>query len=556
MHLAFESIYSEINFTSQNTTIIKGYEMKDYVRKMPVYAPINHTETLDAIGWKVQEYAHTQPDKVALIEGGQEITWLGFLDRTNTIANQLRARGLTTGDTVAALSENSADFVALYLGTLIAGGCMVPLSGMASGESLALMINDSDAGFLFVSRRNAGLYDEVRDGLDKVAPDKRIGLDYRPDDSGISLADWLQGAPAEPMPAEVSLDDAFNIIYSSGTTGTPKGILHDYRFRSRQIRRMTSNGLDGEAINLVSTPLYSNTTLVSVLPTLFNGGTLVLMAKFNAHQFLELAQAHKVTHAMLVPVQYQRILAEPEFDRFDLSAFRLKLSTSAPLRADVIRQALERWPGNLLEVYGLTEGGVSTNLDCARYPDKWDSVGKPTEGAEVLILDEQGKALPAGEIGEIAGRAGAMMRGYCNRDEQTREMLWTSPEGEVFYKSGDMGRLDEDGFLYILDRRKDMIISGGFNIYAVDLEEVLLAHPEVVDAAVIGIPSDYWGETPLGLVVRKINSRTAAADILEWANLRLGKAQRLSAVEFREELPRNTIGKVLKRELRADYLKQ
>ncbi len=553
MPLGFESIYSEINFTSQNTTIIKGYEMKDYVRKMPVYAPVNKSEILDAMGWKVQKYARTQPDKVALIDGDQEITWRDFIARTNTIANQLRAQGLTTGDTVAGLSENSADFVALYLGTLIAGGCMVPLSSMASGQSLALMINDCDARFLFVSRRNAGLYDEVRNHLGHIAPDKRIGLDYRPDDSGICLDDWLQGASAKPDPAEVTLDDAFNIIYSSGTTGTPKGILHDYRFRSRQIRRMTSNGLDGDGINLVSTPLYSNTTLVSLLPTLFNGGTLVLMAKFNAHQFLELAQAHKVTQAMLVPVQYQRILAEPEFDRFDLSAFRLKLSTSAPLRAEVIREALERWPGNLLEIYGLTEGGISTSLDCALYPDKWDSVGKPTEGSEVRILDEQGQSLPIGEIGEIAGRAGAMMRGYYNRDEHTRELLWTSPEGEAFYKSGDMGRLDEDGFLYILDRRKDMIISGGFNIYAADLEQVLLAHPAVADVAVIGIPSDQWGETPLGLVVRAPGQTASDTAILEWANARLGKAQRLSAIEFRDDLPRSTIGKVLKRELRAAY---
>ena len=556
MPLGFESIYSVINFTSQNTSTIKGYEMKDYVRKMPVYAPVNKKETLDAIGWKVQGYSRTQPDKVALIDGAQQVTWEGFLARANAIANQLRAKGLTTGDTVAGLSENNADFVALYLGTLIAGGCMVPLSGMASGESLALMINDCDARFLFISHRNAALYNEIRDRLDPIPRDNRIGLDFRLDDSGICLDGWLDGASSEPNPAKVGLDDAFNIIYSSGTTGTPKGILHDYRFRSRQIRRMTSNGLDGDALNLVSTPLYSNTTLVSVLPTLFNGGTLVLMAKFNAYQFLELAQAHKVTHAMLVPVQYQRILAEPEFDRFDLSAFRLKLSTSAPLRAGVIREALERWPGNLLEVYGLTEGGISTSLDCARYPDKWDSVGKPTEGAEVRILDEQGQALPVGEIGEIAGRAGAMMRGYCNRHELTHEMLWTSSEGEVFYKSGDMGRLDDDGFLYILDRRKDMIISGGFNIYAVDLEKILLAHPAVSDAAVIGIPSEHWGETPLGLVVKNPDSGTSAADILEWTNLRLGKAQRLSAVELRDDLPRNTLGKVLKRELRADYLKQ
>jgi len=146
-----------------------------------------------------------------------------------------------------------------------------------------------------------------------------------------------------------------------------------------------------------------------------------------------------------------------------------------------------------------------------------------------------------------------MMRGYLNRDDLTRELLWQSPEGEWFYRSGDMGRLDEDGFLYVLDRRKDMIISGGFNIYAADLEQVLLQHPAVADAAVIGIPSSQWGETPLGLVVPRTGAAVTEAELLAWANERLGKTQRLSAVEFRSELPRSTIGKVLKRELRAPY---
>lgn len=201
----------------------------------------------------------------------------------------------------------------------------------------------------------------------------------------------------------MTLDDAFNIIYSSGTTGTPKGILHDYRFRQRQMARMSRFGLDGDAINLVSTPLYSNTTLVSVLPTLFYGGTLVLMPKFDAYQFLELAERHRVTHAMLVPVQYQRILAEPDFDRFDLSSFKLKLCTSAPLRAEVIADAMARWPGNIREVYGLTEGGISTCLDCAAYPDKWESVGLPTEGARYGSLTTRAMNCHRGRLVRLSG---------------------------------------------------------------------------------------------------------------------------------------------------------
>ncbi len=527
--------------------------MKSNLSEMPVYAPVTPDEPMEAIGHRIQRFATTRADHPALMSEQGVVSWQTLLNQTNQIANHLREAGLQHGDTVAALSENSADYVALYLGVLTAGGCMVPLSGMASAEALNLMLSDCNAQFLFVSQKNRDLLHSFRPRLQGLPDDRIVALGEDGEEIGQTLRSWLGNTSTEARPAAVLADDAFNIIYSSGTTGTPKGILHDYRFRQRQMVRMSRYGLDGEAVNLVSTPLYSNTTLVSVLPTLFHGGTLVLMAKFEARRFLELAEAHRVTHAMLVPVQYQRILADTEFDRFDLSSFKLKLCTSAPLRPEVIADAMARWPGNIREVYGLTEGGISTSLDCAAHPDKWSSVGVPTEGAEVRVIDESGRELPKGDIGELVGRAISMMRGYVNRPEQTREMLWESPEGLVFYRSGDMGRIDEDGFIHILDRRKDMIISGGFNIYAVDLEKVLLAHSAVDDAAVIGIPSELWGETPLGLVVLKPGHQDSGPEVLEWANKQLGKSQRISAIEFRDELPRSTIGKVLKRELRAPY---
>ena len=530
--------------------------MKNNLSKMPVYAPMTPNEPMEAIGHRIQGFATTRANLPALFSEQGTLSWRDLLDQTNRIANRLRDAGLRLGDSVAALSENSADYVALYLGVLTAGGCMVPLSGMASAETLSLMLSDCRATFLFVSQKNADLLHRFQPGLQELPDDRIVALGEDGEGIGQTLKDWLGDASAGPHPAEVALDDAFNIIYSSGTTGTPKGILHDYRFRQRQMERMSLYGLDGDAINLVSTPLYSNTTLVSVLPTLFHGGTLVIMAKFDARRFLELADTHRVTHAMLVPVQYQRILADAEFDRFDLSSFKLKLCTSAPLSPTVIAEAMARWPGNIREVYGLTEGGISTSLDCAAHPDKWSSVGIPTQGAEVRVIDEDGYELPRGETGELVGRAISMMRGYVNRPEQTREMLWQSPEDTVFYRSGDMGRIDEDGFIHILDRRKDMIISGGFNIYPIDLEKALLAHPAVDDAAVIGIPSEHWGETPLALVVLKPGHQVSRLTILEWTNGQLGKGQRIFALELREELPRSAIGKVLKRELRAPYWKK
>jgi len=277
------------------------------------------------------------------------------------------------------------------------------------------------------------------------------------------------------------------------------------------------------------------------------------MAKFHSQRYLELAEQHRVTHTMLVPVQYQRLLDDPAFDRFDLSSFKVKFSTSAPLRAPLIADAMARWPGNLVEFYGLTEGGLSTVLNCAEHPDKWATVGQPGEGCEVHIINEDLEELPAGEIGEIVGRSSAMMRGYYKREDKTEELLWTRADGAVFYRTGDMGRLDSDGFLSVLDRRKDMIISGGFNIYAEDLEKTLLSHDDITDAAVIAIPSRQWGETPLGLVVLREGCDTDLTTLCDWANQQLGKAQRLSALEQRDHLPRSTIGKILKRELRDPY---
>ena len=256
---------------------------------------------------------------------------------------------------------------------------------------------------------------------------------------------------------------------------------------------------------------------------------------------------------MLVPVQYQRILAHPDFDKYDLSAFKAKLSTSAPLRAQIKADCLKRWPGRLIEIYGLTEGGASCTLEANLFPDKLHTVGRPGLGSEIVVLDEQGRVLPQGEVGELAGRAQAMMKGYYKQSDKTRDLFWHDKDGRLFFKSGDMGRIDEDGFVVLLDRKKDMIISGGFNVYAADIEVLLLKHPDIVDVAVIGIPSEQWGESPMALCVRREGSTVDEGAVRDWANRRLGKTQRLVAVEFRGTLPRSTIGKIMKRELREPY---
>jgi acyl-CoA synthetase (AMP-forming)/AMP-acid ligase II len=231
----------------------------------------------------------------------------------------------------------------------------------------------------------------------------------------------------------------------------------------------------------------------------------------------------------------------------------MKQCTGAPLSAAVKRAAVERWPGRFLEIYGLTEGGCTCILDVSEFPHKAHTVGTPAAGNDIRIIDDEGRFLAAGKRGEIVGRSATMMTGYFRNEAANQAFYWRDGEGTIFHRTGDIGLFDEDGFLVLLDRKKDMIISGGFNIYATDIEEKLLSHPDVADAAVIAVPSEKWGETPLGLVVARRESVVDPDELLTWTNAQLGKMQRLSAVELRDELPRSNVGKILKQDLRRPY---
>jgi long-chain acyl-CoA synthetase len=323
--------------------------------------------------------------------------------------------------------------------------------------------------------------------------------------------------------------------------------------RWMHVTRGVDSGYGRGAVTLTSTPLYSNTTLVSVFPTLGLGGTLVLMKKFDALGYLERAQKHRATHTMLVPVQYRRIMALPEFARFDLSSFRMKFSTSAPFPADLKADVLKRWPGGLVEYYGMTEGGGSCRLIAHEHPDKLHTVGQPMPGHEVRLIDEEGRQVSPGEVGEVVGRSASMMNGYHNQPEKTAAAEWYSPDGLRFIRTGDVGRFDDDGFLVLMDRKKDMIISGGFNIYPTDIESVIARHPDVLETAVVGVPSEKWGETPVAFVTPRPGRTLDVADLSRFVNELVGKTQRPSAYEIVEALPRSAIGKVLKRELRDRF---
>jgi len=480
--------------------------------------------------------AEARPDHPAVICGDDRLTWRQFIARAEKLAGTLADHGVQPGDSVASIALSSVDYAVLWAAVLRLRATMAPLAPSSTPDQIAAMVADSGARFVFVDAPNRAEFGAVLAGKTLVDLDRLNG--------------FIDPTAQPPRLAPLDPKAGFNIIYSSGTTGTPKGIVQSCAMRSLHITGGRRIGYGPDCVTLCSTPLYSNTTLVSFIPTLAWGGTVVLMPKFDTARWLQLAERHRVTHAMLVPVQYRRLLADPGFDGTDLSSLQLKFCTSAPFAAELKAEVLRRMPGGLIEFFGMTEGGVGFMLVAHEHPDKLHTVGQPQPGHEVRIIDEDGNDVPPGTPGEIVGRSPATMNGYRNRPDLTAKAYWIDAQGKEWLRTGDIGRLDEDGFLTLMDRAKDMIISGGFNIYPSDIEAVLLALPGVVEAAVVGVASEAWGETPVAFVVAPGGDGEALRSA---ANAQLGKTQRLAALVLVDELPRSHIGKVLKRELRDSF---
>jgi acyl-CoA synthetase (AMP-forming)/AMP-acid ligase II len=489
----------------------------------------------------------------AVVCGDRRQRWGEFSRDLNRFANALRARGIGPRERVAVLMSNGLPMVHALFGIMNSGAVSVPLNTSVNDAALLGMILDAGARAVVVTPDHCERIDALRDRLEG-----QIDLFLL---AGVRANGWVEwdefmatGDVAAPDTG-IDDDDLLNIVYSSGTTGVPKGIAHTHRGRRDWAYDLAiALRYDGGARTLATIGLYSNISWVAMLCTLLAGGTLFVHERFDPAEWLETVERERITHTVMVPVQFQRLLERLATRSSDVSSMRAMMCCGSPLQAALKQEVFRHFRCGVIELYGLTEG-VITTLEPEDAQGRWASVGKPLIGTDLQLIDDDGHEVAPGCPGEIVSRGRITMPGYYNLPDATAEATWTDEHGRRWLRTGDIGRLDDEGFLYIVDRKKDMILSGGQNIYPADIEAVLQQHPDVADVAVIAVPSERWGETPLAVVVTQPGVTPDPTALVTWTNDRVGRQQRISGVVLRDSLPRNPNGKILKRELRAEYVR-
>lgn len=485
--------------------------------------------------------------KEAVICEHERLTWGHFDRRLNQVARGLFDLGLKQGDTVGILMSNGLAMVEAMFGIMKAGLCSVPMNLSVSDEAISSMFKDANVKAVILTADQAHRIATI-DGLPK-----HLIVADGPADGRLAFDPWRDAHSDAALDVEIRPDLPLNIIYSSGTTGLPKGILHTQKGRRDWAQDLAiALRYHGGAKTLCTIGLYSNISWVGLLCTLISGGTIVVEKKFDAIGFLERVREERITHTNMVPIQYQRVVEAMRKQPHDVSSMHAMMSCGSPLHEETKAAIFELFPCGIIELYGLTEG-VITTLDMEDAEGRLASVGKPLLGTDLKIIGDDDQECPTGISGEIVSYGRVMMPGYLNRPDANAEATWHDDTGRAWLRTGDIGYVDEEGFLYIVDRKKDMILSGGQNIYPQDIEAVIIQHPMVNDVAVIGAKSNRWGETPVALCVIEAGRAVDAALILADVNAKLGKQQRVRDVIFMDELPRNPNGKILKRELRKEF---
>lgn len=481
--------------------------------------------------------ARKTPRKVALRYDGREWTYCELSERVYRLAHAMRRLGVGRGDRVAYLGPNHPSFLEALFATGTLGAVFVPLNLRLAAPELAQILGDSGSRLLLVAPEHAGTVAALPGTTTVVALDG-------------GYEELLAGAPADPVDEPVSLDDVCLIMYTSGTTGGPKGAeLTHGNITWNSVNVLVDMDLRSDDVALLAAPLFHTAGLnMTCLPVLLKGGTVLLVPAFDPAATLELVQVHRVTFMFGVPAMYDAVAAQPGWAGADLSSLRIVTCGGAPVPERTIRAYLARGL-TFIQGYGLTEAAPGVlMLDADQVTAKAGSAGVPHFFTDVrVITPEQADAAP-GEKGEVVVQGPNVMPGYWGRPAETADVL-----REGWLRTGDIATVDEDGYAYIADRVKDMIISGGENVYPAELEEALRDHPAVADCAVIGVPDDRWGEVGRAVVVLRPGHTAAERELLDHLTGRLARYKIPRSVRFADELPRTPTGKILKRELRRRF---
>lgn len=490
------------------------------------------------IGSGVQVNARRFPNKCAVRQASVSLTYGQMAERMNRVGNAARAVGLEPGTNAAIVMANTPEYFEIVAGISRLGAAIATVNPMQTPQELASILEDCDARVVFTDVAN-----EERVRAATQAPVLVIGDAYE---------GWLMEAASTPPAAPPEEWQTFAIPYTSGTTGKPKGVCLSHRSRVMSFFTFASVygcfGIDD--CFLVTTPLFHGGGFAYPMAALFLGGEVELMPAYSPDRLLKLCASGAHTGTFVVPTQLNGMFQSPqkELSRLSGHRFRAMVCNAAPLPEKTKLETLQ-WFGDrvLHETYGSTEAGVVTNLYPSQMREKINCAGRPIVGQSVRLLDDSGSEVAVGDVGELFSQSATLYNGYWNRPKETQDSF-----RDGWFSAGDLARMDEDGFLYIVDRKKDMILSGGVNIYPRDIEEVLYAMPGVVEAAVVGVSDDKWGEA-VSAFLRTGPDRPDPQHVIAYCRDHLAPHKVPKSVRFVDEIPRNAAGKVLKKDLRASW---
>ena len=495
----------------------------------------------------LDHHAARRPDQVVLVHGARRVTNRELADRVTALASGLHAAGIRPGDVVALLMYNHIEFLETVFAASRLGAVFLPLNYRLAGQEWRFILDHAKAAVLITEGEFRERADEIASELPQLR--LRVLLDGPAPAGWVAFPDLVRHREHGPPRVEATQNGLQRLMYTSGTTSRPKGVrLTHGNVAWKNLGLIVELGLTAADVVVVCGPLYHVGGLdLPALPTLHVGGTLVLLRVFDPVTVLEAIAAERATVVWLAPAMMNAVLQVPGLDGYDTSSVRLIIGGGEKMPEPVVRRILGAFPGAwFADAYGLTETvSGDTFLDREHSLSKIGSVGRPVAHVELRIVDEDGVTLPAGELGEIALRGPKVFGGYWRDEEATARAI-----RDGWFHTGDIGRLDDDGFLYVEDRIKDMVISGGENIATPEVERVLYEHHAVLEAAVVGTPHERWGQVPRAVVVLRPGESAGAEELRDFCRARLARFKVPVVIDFVDALPRTPSGKVLKRELR------